>query len=324
MSGNPTALERSLVMALSDLPDQAASLAGGKGASLSRLTRAGFQVPPGFVVCAAAFRSFLDAHGGENRILDQMETLDLGDPASLDRVAAGVRTFITSTPLPPAVDTLVRDAYTRMGPGILVAVRSSAVSEDGEAASFAGQQETFLGVRGADSVVHHVRACWASFYSPRAMFYRSQKGALADARMAVVVQEMVLAEKSGVLFTVDPIQKHHGQMVIEAVFGLGEGLVSGQITPDHFVIDRATGSVVREHIAEQPMALGLDEVSGKTKEISLPPDEGAAPVLSPGDLARLREIGLRLEALFGAPQDVEWSMRGGELFVLQSRPITTM
>jgi pyruvate,water dikinase len=324
MTRNSAALEGSLVLGFASLPDDSVRLAGGKGASLSRLARAGFVVPPGFVVCSAAFRSFLDAHDGEAFIRDQMSALDTRDQATLDQVAATVRTFITTRALPPPVDASIRDAYIRMGPDMLVAVRSSAVSEDGEAASFAGQHETFLGVRESESVVRHVRTCWASFYSPRAMFYRSQKGSLADTRLAVVVQEMVLPEKSGVLFTVDPIHKHRGHMVIEAVPGLGEGIVSGLITPDHFVIDRATGSVIREQIAEQHIALRLDEVTGETREVEVPADEAAAPVLDPDDLGRLRDIGLRLEALFGAPQDVEWSIRGGELFLLQSRPITTL
>jgi pyruvate,water dikinase len=205
-----------------------------------------------------------------------------------------------------------------------VAVRSSAVSEDGEAASFAGQQETFLSLRGVDAVLHAVRECWASFFTPRAMFYRAQKGVLADVQMAVVVQEMVRAEKSGVMFTADPIHKQPGHMVIEAVFGLGEGIVSGMITPDHYVIDRNDGSLVREFIAMQLRAVVHDVSGGGTAERELSEEEGSARVLDQEALEGLRQTGLRLEEFFGKPQDVEWCIRESELFLLQSRPITTL
>jgi pyruvate,water dikinase len=203
-------------------------------------------------------------------------------------------------------------------------VRSSAVSEDGEAASFAGQQETFLSLRGADAVLHAVRECWASFFTPRAMFYRAQKGVLADVQMAVVVQEMVRAEKSGVMFTADPIHKQPGHMVIEAVFGLGEGIVSGMLTPDHYVIDRNDGSMVREFIAMQLRAVVHDESGGGTAERELSEEEGSARVLDQEALEGLRQAGLRLEEFFGKPQDVEWCIRKSEMFLLQSRPITTL
>jgi pyruvate,water dikinase len=182
-------------------------------------------------------------------------------------------------------------------------VRSSAVSEDGGTASYAGQQETYLNVRGAEAVVHHVRQCWGSFFSPRALFYRAQKGALSDTSMAVVVQEMVAADKSGVMFTADPVQRRRDHLVIEAVAGPGESMVSGEVTPDHYVVDRGDGWLVREFH---------------------PRTEADGRLLSSDELGRLREMGLRLEAFFGGPQDVEWCIRGGKLWLLQSRPITTL
>ena len=158
-------------------------------------------------------------------------------------------------------------------------MRSSAVGEDGEGASFAGQQETFLNVRGDDAVARDVRECWASFFAPRALFYRAQKGTLSDTRMAVVVQEMVLAEKSGVLFTMDPIRKRRDHMVIEAVFGLGEGVVSGMITPDHYVVDRKSGAVVNEVISVQSIAILPDVEHGGTRHVELSEAEGGERVL---------------------------------------------
>ena len=172
-------------------------------------------------------------------------------------------------------------------------------------------------------VVRRVRECWASFYSPRALFYRANKGDLNDTRMAVVVQEMVLADKSGVMFTVDPVSKARHNVVIEAVFGLGEGIVSGLITPDHYVLNRLDGSLVRQFVAMQPTAI-VHAAEGGTREIDLSEDQGASRVLSDLQLNSLLRMGIRLEEFFGTPQDIEWCIRNEEIFLLQSRPITSL
>jgi pyruvate,water dikinase len=305
------------------------AVAGGKGASLSRMAGVRLPVPTGFVVCSAAFRDFLDRCDGVELIGNATKDLDVHDDAALQRASAEIRHLILSNPLAEVTQQAIHGAYLELGTvaletEALVAVRSSAVSEDGETASFAGQQETFLSLRGADSVVHAVRECWASFFTARAMFYRAQKGVLGDVQMAVVVQEMVRAEKSGVMFTADPIHMQPGHMVIEAVFGLGEGIVSGMITPDHYVIDRRDGSMVREFIAMQVRAVVHDENGGGTTERALSEEEGGARVLDQEALEDLRQTGLRLEEFFGKPQDVEWCIRESKLFLLQSRPITTL
>jgi pyruvate,water dikinase len=307
-----------------DLPAEATALAGGKGASLARMAAAGLPVPRGFVVCTSAFQSFLEADGGTELVLQLTRDLDVHDAAALDAAATRLRTFITGTALPQDLREAMAQAYLDLGRHPAVAVRSSAVSEDGDAASFAGQQDTFLNVRGEEAVARQVQACWASFFAPRAMFYRAQKGALTDTRMAVVVQEMVRADKSGVLFTIDPIRKRRDRMVIEAVFGLGEGIVSGEITPDHYVLERDSGAVVEEYIAVQPMAVMYDSHAEGTRHIELPEAQGAARVLDDEQLGRVRSMGLRVEAFLGAPQDIEWSFRNDELLLLQSRPITTL
>jgi pyruvate, water dikinase len=306
------------------LPAEATAIAGGKGASLARLAGAGLPVPRGFVVCTAAFDAFLERRGARDVVRALIERLDVHDTTALNSVSDQVRGIIVGTPLPEELHAVIREAYEGLGPQIPVAVRSSAVGEDGEAASFAGQQETFLNVRGNDAVARDVRECWASYFAPRALFYRAQKGMLSDIRIAVVVQEMVLAEKSGVLFTVDPIRKRRDQMVIEAVFGLGEGVVSGMITPDHYVVDRTSGAVVNEFISVQSIAVLHDVDHGGTRHVELSEAEGGERVLSVEELQDLRTTGLRVEALLGSPQDIEWSFRGGELLLLQSRPITTL
>jgi pyruvate,water dikinase len=290
------------VVAFVDLPPESAAIAGGKGASLSRMAAAGLPVPPGFIVSAAAFQDFLESCGGGALVASLTKELDIEDGRAVEKAASRIRDLIVSTPLPAPLAHAILDAHEALAHGGLVAVRSSAVSEDGLTASFAGQQESYLNVRGGDAVLNRVRECWASFFSPRALFYRAQKAVLADTRMAVVVQEMVQAEKSGVMFTVDPIRNRRECIVIEGAAGLGDAIVSGEITPDHYVVSRADGAVVESFV----------------------PDDQRGRVLSEHELDSLKTLGLRLEAFFGSPQDVEWCIRGGELLVLQSRPITTL
>ena len=254
--------------------------AGGKGASLAAMTVAGLPVPPGFVVPSWT----LERSVGAERLLILVRGGDHGAAGDLVRAAEPPREAI-------------EEAYAALGAGP-VAVRSSACAEDSETASYAGQQETYLNVSGAEDVCRRVVDCWASFFSDRALFYRQRKGSLDDLRMAVVVQQMVDPEKSGVVFTVDPVQRRRDRMVIEAIFGLGEQVVSGHATPDHYVVDRA-GEVKRERL-----------VNGG--------------VLSAGELAALAELGRSLEERFGCPQDIEWAIAGGELYLLQSRPVTTL
>jgi pyruvate, water dikinase len=284
------------------LPPDATSVAGGKGASLSRMATAGLPVPPGFVVTADAFRLFLESCDGASFVAGATGALDMDDMAAVEKASDGIRSLIVTTPIPPTIAEGIRAAHEQLEQGELVAVRSSAVSEDGSTASFAGQQETYLNVHGADAVLQRVRECWASFFSPRALFYRKQKGVLGDTRMAVVVQEMVLADTSGVMFTVDPIRDRRDCMVIEAAPGLGEAIVSGEITPDHYVVSRTDGALIDEFI----------------------PGEDGARVLGITDLRRLWKLGLRVEEFFGPPQDIEWCIRGEDLLLLQSRPITTL
>jgi pyruvate,water dikinase len=318
------ALEEPLVAWFDDALAHSATISGGKGASLSRLKAAGLPVPRGFVVCAAAFSTFLNQNGGGNLVLECLTCLDIYNDAELELTSSRIRDFILLQPLSNALTKDIEEAYRGFGEESLVAVRSSAIGEDGEAASFAGQQETFLNIRGADNVTRCVKECWASFFTPRALFYRAQKGELTATLMAVVVQEMVFAEKSGVMFTVDPVQNRRDHIVVEAVFGLGEGVVSGLITPDQYVLDRASGSLVREFIALQPTAVVCDAIHGGTRHIQLSTEEGSARVLNDRQVSGLRDMGLKVEAFFGSPQDVEWCICGDELLLLQSRPITTL
>ena len=255
-------------------------VAGGKGASLAAMTGAGLPVPPGFLIPAHALAGAVDGP----KLRKFARARDCERAQALVRAAEPPREAIA-------------EAYERLGGGP-VAVRSSARAEDSETASFAGQQETYLGVQGAEKVCERVVDCWASFFTERALFYRARKGSLDDLAMAVVVQRMVEPEKSGVLFTVDPVQRRRDRMVAEAVPGLGEQVVSGAVTPDHYVLDRA-GAVMREQLQD-------------------------GGVLTPGELARLAALGRGLEERFGVPQDIEWAIADGVIYLLQSRPVTTL
>jgi pyruvate,water dikinase len=274
--------------------------AGGKGASLARMTGLGLPVPPGFVVPADALAAVVDADALRAALPDHEKA----------------QAIVAAAEVPGEVAA----AYDALGDSPPVAVRSSACAEDSETASYAGQQETYLHVRGADAVRDRVRDCWASFFSERAIFYRRQKGSLEDLAMAVVVQRMVRAEVAGVLFTCDPVRGRRDRMVVEAVLGLGEAAVSGQVTPDHYILKR-DGTLRKAQVAQQPHAVVPVE-GGGVEERELGP-EGGEQKLGEEQLRALARIGDDLEQRLGGPQDIEWALEGGEIYVLQARPVTT-
>ena len=285
--------------------------AGGKGASLARMAELGLPVPPGFAVPADALVDALPDGGAELRRL-----VAGGDAAAAEQAQAHVAALELPAPLRDAIAA----AYADLGDDVPVAVRSSACAEDSETASFAGQQETYLHVSGADEVLRRVRDCWGSFFTERALFYRARKGSLDDLDMAVVVQRMVDADVAGVLFTIDPTRGRKDRMLVEAVFGLGEAVVSGQVTPDHYVLAR-DGRVKRVTLATQAHAVVRDD-SGGVREVALDAERGAERTLDDDQLAALAAVGRDLQERLGAPQDIEWAIQDGELYVLQARPVT--
>jgi pyruvate,water dikinase len=293
-------------------------LAGGKGASLARMTALGMPVPPGFVVSADALEAALADTADAIR-----EVLARGERGEdLATIAAEATALVRAADSGRAFPAQVAEAYAKLGEGdVPVAVRSSATAEDSEAASFAGQQETYLHVRGVEQIVERIRDCWCSFFTERALFYRSRKGSLGDLGMAVVVQRMVEPDVSGVMFTIDPTKGRRDRMVVEAVFGLGEGVVSGQLTPDHYVLAR-DGRLKRTKLTAQPYAIVHDPAGG-VRERALPAAQGEAQTLAEEQLARLAKVGVELEERLGGPQDIEWAIQDDDLFVLQSRPVTT-
>jgi pyruvate,water dikinase len=270
-----------LVLRFRDPRCRQVALAGGKGASLATMTAEDLPVPPGFVVTSAAFEAAVDA----DALRARMRSRDV--EAARAMVAAAE---------PPK--ELIGQHHAELTG--LVAVRSSACAEDSEGVSYAGQQETYLNTDGLEEVLANVVRCWLSFFTERAVFYRREKGSLDDVAMAVVVQQMVDSRKSGVLFTVDPVHGRKDRMVVEAAHGLGEAVVSGEVTPDNYTLSR-------------------DGVVKKRKLV------GVEPVLADAECASLATLGRQLADLHGGPQDIEWAFDAdGRLFLLQSRPVTTV
>ena len=284
--------------------------AGGKGASLARMTGLGLPVPEGFVIPADMLASVVDADALRAALPDHAKAQELVAAAPVpDEIAEAYGALGDTQP--------TSSAGTGRPP---VAVRSSACAEDSDTASYAGQQETYLHVRGADAVRDRVRDCWGSFFSERAIFYREKKGSLDDLGMAVVVQRMVRSEVAGVLFTCDPVRGRRDRMVVEAVLGLGEAAVSGQVTPDHYILKR-DGSIRKVQVSRQPLAIvPLEDGGVEERELG---DEGGEQKLGEEQLRELARIGDDLEQRLGGPQDIEWALEGGEIYVLQARPVTT-
>ena len=283
---------------------------GGKGASLATLLRAGLPVPPGFHVTTAAYRWFVAHHHLQDRIVAAAGAADA------DAIAA----LFAAHEVPDELAAPIRAAYAALGEPA-VAVRSSATAEDLPGASFAGQQDTFLDVRGADAVVDAVRRCWASLWTARAIEYRRREGIHpADVALAVVVQELVDADAAGVLFTSDPVTGATDRMVINATWGLGESLVGGQVTPDELVLDAATGGV-RERRTGDKAVMTVRTPDGPA-ERPVPDDRRRAPVLDDARAVELATLGRRIAAHYGRPMDVEWTLADGLFAIVQARPIT--
>jgi pyruvate,water dikinase len=296
---------------------------GGKGASLGELTEAGLPVPPGFVVSAGTYRAFIEEAGIDDELFAAMN-VDPEDSAALKDASETAHELILGTPLPESVREEIISAYRDLDDGdAFVAVRSSATAEDLPDASFAGQQETFLNVQ-EDELIDRVKECWASLFSQRAIYYRERQEFPHDAvDIAVVVQRMVDAEKSGVMFTSHPSTGEQ-RLIIEAAWGLGEAVVSGTVSPDNYVYDRAAGTVDEVTVADKKVKMVKDEETGETVEVDVEEERRTERVLSDGEIEELVALGERVEDHYNTPQDVEWAIVGDEVYMLQSRPITTI
>ncbi|TKX68175.1 phosphoenolpyruvate synthase [Halorubrum sp. SP9] len=313
------------VLLLEDVDADDVGTVGGKAASLGELIGAGLPVPPGFAVTAGTYRTFIEEAGIDEELFDAVD-VDPEDSAALREAEATAERLILDTPFPETVREEILDRYREMGEDgeeAFVAVRSSATAEDLPDSSFAGQQETFLNVR-EDDLLRRVKECWASLFTQRAIYYRQQRGfPHSEVDIAVVVQRMVDAEKSGVMFTSHP-STGEPQVTIEAAWGLGEAVVSGTVSPDNYVYDRERGAVDQVTVADKKVEMVKDAETGETVQLDVDQDRRNERVLSDAEIGDLVELGERVEGHYGAPQDVEWAIYDGEIYMLQSRPITTI
>ena len=309
------------VLWLDDIGSDDLETVGGKAASLGELHGADLPVPPAFVVTASTYRAFIEESGIETELFETVD-VDAEDSSELAEAAADAQQLITETPLPAPVREEILAAYDNLGENASVAVRSSATAEDLPGASFAGQQDTYLNVT-REGLLDYVRDCWASLFTQRALYYRQEQGFAHDVvDIAVVVQRMVEAEKSGVMFTSHP-STGESVVTVEAAWGLGEAVVSGAVTPDNYVIERETGDIREETVAEKKVMHVRDEETGETVERPVPEDRRGRRVLDDQELADLVALGEEIERYYGQPQDVEWAIDDG-IYLLQSRPITTI
>jgi pyruvate,water dikinase len=301
-------------------------LVGGKGANLGEMTNAGIPVPSGFIVTAEAYFDFIEKTKLQDKINALLAPLDVHDSKKLQSVAAEVQKLIQDAPMPPETAKEIEQAYVKMGKG-LVAVRSSATAEDLPEASFAGQQATFLNIQGEKEVVRAVQDCWASLFGARAIFYRQEQGfAHFKVGIAVPVQRMVQSESSGVMFTIEPTTNDKEKITIEAVLGLGEMIVSGDVTPDHYNVDKKDMKISTKEIKKQEWKLVKQPgAHGKADniKIDLTPKEQASQKITDKDILFLAKIGKTLEDHYAWPQDVEWAKEKGQIFIVQTRPVTT-
>lgn len=302
------------------------ALVGGKGANLGELTQAGFAIPPGFIVTSAAYFEVIKANNLAQKIKVILKDLNLKDIKSLNFVSNKIKKLIFTAAIPETLAQEIIQRYLKLGHGLnntLVAVRSSATAEDLPDASFAGQQETFLNVSGEANVVQNVRACWASLFEPRAIFYREEKNFdHFQVGIAVPVQKMIQSEVSGIMFTVNPVSNDKNQIVIEAIWGLGEKIVQGAYTPDHYLVQKLSWKILQKQINRQTKALILTQIGNK--EVKLIDSKSRRPKLIDDQIIGLAKIGQQVQTHYFFPQDIEWAISEGKIYLVQSRPITTL
>lgn len=310
------------ILSINEIGAVALPKVGGKGANLGELTQAGFNVPPGFCVTTDAFDQFMA--GAKTDIYAQLENVSADDLAAAAAVGKAVREMLASLPLPDDVAEAVLVAWRAAGADAAYAVRSSATAEDLPSASFAGQQDTYLNVRGEENILAQVKACFISLFTDRAILYRIQNGfEHREVKLSVVVQQMVQPEVSGTLFTADPVSGHRQIISIDASWGLGEALVAGMVTPDLYKVDKRDWSITECNVSEKQLAIwSLPE--GGTKTEDLVGEKRTAQVLDETQIIELAKIAAKIEAHYGSPQDIEWAITDGEIFIVQSRPITSL
>lgn len=301
-------------------------LVGGKGANLGEMTRAGFPVPNGFIITAEAYFQFLEITGIKASIDELLSKCSVNDQKDLQETSDKVRHLIMRQEFPKEIAEPVIAAYFHMDHSVfkhaIVAVRSSATAEDLPDASFAGQQETYLNVYGEAELVQKVRACWASLFTPRAIFYRATNHYdHFKVGIAVPVQKMIQSEKSGIMFTLDPVTNDKNKVTIEAIFGLGEMIVQGKVTPDHYEVDKKTMEITNRTVRIQEKKMVKKHLENRIVELTQ--KEGGVVKLNDAEIKKLAELGIALEKHYFFPQDAEWAIADNHVYIVQTRPVTT-
>lgn len=319
-----------MILSFQDCCKNDVPLVGGKCASLGEMVRAGKNVPPGFAVTVNAYKRFVAETGIDQKIREA--AAEIGN-LPFHEATKIIGPIVKATPMPQDIQDAIRQGYEELsslvGTGeVMVAVRSSATMEDAADASYAGQHETYLNICGLDDVVEKIKECWASLFSAPALHYRSSKNIdPEEALMAVAVQKMVNSRSAGVAFTVDPITGDRSQIVIEGAWGLGEGVVSGNVTPDHFVIKRDSFEIMQEWISPKTIEYVRDPISGQTVTREVEKARQNLPSISKEEIVQLAKMAISIEQHYGTPQDIEWAIDGDlalpeGLLILQSRPVT--
>jgi pyruvate,water dikinase len=312
-------MERPIVW-FNELAKRDVASAGGKGANLGELTRAGLPVPPGFVLTAGAYLEAMSLGGQRADIARLTAQVDADSPEALGTASAKLRERVRQAGMPDELRRSLLDAYHRLDGN--VAVRSSATTEDTAGAAFAGMNETFTNISGDEALIDAVVRCWMSAFGERVLAYRAGKHITVEPAIAVVIQRMVDSERSGVMFTADPASGERDHLVIEAAFGLGEVVVGGQVEPDTYVLQKSDGKLLQARIGRKTHKIVRGPKGDQRLELS--DGEGRQRVLGDDELRHLGELAALIEDHYCAPQDVEWAVEGGEIFIVQSRPITTL
>jgi pyruvate,water dikinase len=303
----------------SDLP-----LVGGKGANLGEMTGAGFPVPPGFCITTAAFQQFMAGCAQAEQLYSRLDSLAVDDVEAVRQVGEMIRGALLAVPIPTTLSEAILAAWHEAGTEHSYAVRSSATAEDLPDASFAGQQDTYLNVWGAEELLGKVRCCWVSLFTDRAILYRIRNNfSHREVFLSVVVQRMVLPEVSGILFTADPVSGHRHIVSIDASYGLGEALVAGLVTPDLYKVDRRKDQIVERQIGDKQLAIWPLADGGTFQEV-ITSEARTRPALNDTQVIELAQLAGRIERHYGRPQDIEWCLASGQIYIIQSRPVTTL
>ena len=314
---------------LEEIDSGSISLVGGKAANLGELTRAKLPVPHAFCINTRAYQRLIEVNSLHAPILGALAGLDYDDPVEIDRRAKIIRDMIIAADTPADIVNAIRDAYgqleSELGNEVLVSVRSSATAEDLPGMSFAGQQDTFLNIHGVENVLHHVKRCWASLWTDRAISYRHRQGFKhEDVLLAVVVQEMFPSEVAGVMFTANPVTSNTGEMFLNTSWGLGEAIVAGKVNPDQYILDKGSLAIQDKQLNEKLVMTVRQEGGQGSVDVEVPVELRSIETLADGKIKELSEIGLRIEEHYGFPQDIEWGYSNGRFAVLQSREITAV